>query len=155
MWGLEHTAMATAFAGLAAWLIIGRNWSWLWAALLSQVTFWVACTPYLMGGPKYLIGLNLCLDVVAAGVFVDWGRKLGRQHCGGVVHIWLAVLFVIAASVDVIQLLYLLPFYVITQEGIHYTALLIIGGRAYVRGLDGTRRHSRYRGDIKSGGRVV
>lgn len=155
MWGVEHTLMAIAFGGFALWFALGRNWSWLMAAIISQIPFWAGSVPYIANGVHYVVGVNMCLNLVAAGLFVEWGHKLQLQGRGGVVHIWLSGLFLAAASVDVLQLVYPMGLYVLTQELIHYLALVAIGGRAYVRGLDGAHRNNRDRTTPKAGGRLV
>ena len=155
MWGVEHTIMAIAFGGFALWFAWRRNWSWLLAAILSQIPFWAGSVPYIANGVSYVVGLNMCLNLVAAAMFVEWGHKLQLQGRGGVVHIWLSAIFVAAAAVDVLQVVYPMPFYVITQELLHYLALIAIGGRAYVRGLDGAHRYNRNRSNTQAGGRLV
>lgn len=155
MWWAEQAIMASVFACFALWFALGRNWSWLLAATLSQIPFWAGVVPYLVSGEDFSIGVNMCVNLMAAGLFVEWGHKLQLQGRGGVVHIWLSGLFLAAASVDVLQLVYPMGLYVLTQELIHYLALVAIGGRAYVRGLDGAHRNSRDRSDPKAGGRLV
>ena len=147
--------MASAFGCFALFFAWKRNWLWLGAAALSQVPFGVGSSPYLVSGVNYVVGINMCLNLVAAGLFVEWGHKLQLQGRGGVVHVWLSGLFLVVASVDVLQLLYQIPLYVITQELLHYMALITIGGRAYVRGLDGSHRNNSNRSDSKESGRLV
>ena len=147
--------MAIAFGGFALWFAWRRNWSWLGAAALSQVPFWAGLAAYMASGDKNPVGINLALNLFAAGVFIEWGHKLQLAGRGGVVHVWLSGVFLIACTIDILQVVSPIHIYVLLQEGIHYLALIIIGGRAYVRGLDGNRRHSRNTLDTKAGGGLV
>lgn len=155
MWGIEHTAMAISAACFALWFTWKANWSWLGAAMLSQVPFWMAVAAYFISGEKTPTDMNMCLNLIAASLFVIWGKQLQRAGRGGVVHIWLCIIFLVGASIDVAHLLHEFDGYILAQEVTHYLALLTIGGRAHVIGLDGNRRCGGHRGDAgKSGGLV-
>lgn len=147
--------MGVVFLCFAAYLAKGRNFLWLGAAALSQVPFWAGLLAFLYNANTAPVELNLAINLAVAGLFIEWGHKLQDQSRGGIVHIWLGVVFVAAASIDVIQLLYEFPLYILAQEVIHYLALIAIGGRAYVRGLDGSHRSNSHRPDSSPGGRMV
>lgn len=147
--------MGLVAAGFAVWFISRKNWVWLLAAIATQVPYWGGWVAFLVTGDPAPVGVNMCLNLVAAAAFVEWGHRLAIQGRGGVIHIWLAVVFTGAASIDVIQSVHEMPLYVLTQEVIHYIALIIIGGRAYVRGLDGSHRNRGNGGDLSSRGGVV
>ena len=147
--------MAVAFGGFALFFAWGRNWSWLGAAALSQVPFWSGLVAYVAAGDKDPAGLNLALNMMAAGIFIHWGDKLQYAGRGGVVHVWLCIIFMAACTLDILQVVYPVSFYVLLQEGVHYLALITIGGRAYVRGRDGNRRNNRGAFDSKEGGGLV
>lgn len=152
MWGIEHTAMATTAGCFALWLTVKVNWSWLGAALLSQVPFWLGSAYYWHTGDKTPLNVNLALNLLVASAFVGWGTRLQSNGRGGIVHIWVCLIFLLACSIDVLQVVYPVPFYMLAQEAVHYMALIAIGGRAYVRGLDGRQRHHRnLSGSGKSG----
>jgi hypothetical protein len=51
---------------------------------------------------------------------------------GGIVPIWLCVIFLIMASLDVVFLLKQFPSYFVAQEILHYLALITVGARTYV-----------------------
>lgn len=155
MWWAEHAIMGAVFLCFAAYLAKGRNFLWLGAAALSQVPFWAGLLAFLYSANSNPVEINLAINLAVAGLFTEWGHKLQVQSRGGVVHIWIGVVFVAAASIDVIQLLYEFPLYVLAQEVIHYLALVVIGGRAYVRGLDGSHRSNSHRPDSAQGGRMV
>ena len=155
MWGVEHTLMATAVGCLTLWLAWKRNWTWLGSAALSQVPFWVGLAAYMVLGDKSPVGINMCVNLLSACLFVLWAERLKARSCGGVVHVWLCLIFVAAGSVDVLQLVYEFSGYMLKQELFHYLALFTIGGRAYVRRLDGTNRNSRNRSDIEPGRGLV
>lgn len=139
MWGVEHTIMAMAFAGLSAYLIWRRNWIWLAAAAISQVPFWAGLGAYLIEGDRSPVVANAVFNVMVAGCFATIAERLQERGRGGIVHIWLCVLFLLMCSLDVIQIVAPFSLYVIAQEALHYVALLVIGGRAYVRRIDGNR----------------
>lgn len=133
MWGIEHTAMIIAFAGLAAGLAFNRQWSWLFIASLSQIPFWggyVADAIYSNPSPSTV---NIILNVMVAGAFATIAEKLQALRRGGIVCIWLCILFLIMASVDVVHLIAPFDSYFSMQEFLHYLALLVIGGRVYVK----------------------
>jgi hypothetical protein len=73
--------------------------------------------------------LNICV-AGAFATFAEWLQSKGR---GGIVPIWLCVMFLIMASLDVVFLLTPFPSYFVTQEFLHYVALITIGARTYVR----------------------
>lgn len=147
--------MAIVFGGFALWFAWGRNWSWVGAAALSQVPFWGGMLAFMVSGDTDPVGINLALNLFTAGVFIEWGHKLQIDGRGGVVHVWLSGIFLIACTVDILQVVYPTSIYVLLQEGIHYLALITIGGRAYVRGLDGNRRNNRDSLSSKAGGGLV
>lgn len=155
MWWAEHAVMATVFGGFALWFLWNRNYSWLGAAALSQVPFWGGMLAFMATSDTNPVGVNLALNLMVAGIFIEWGHKLQIAGRGGVVHVWLCSVFLIACTLDILQVVYSFPNYVLLQEVIHYLALITIGGRAYVRGFDGNRRHSRDTFDPKAGGGLV
>lgn len=155
MWWAEHAIMATVFGGFALWFLWKRNYSWLGAAALSQVPFWGGMLAFMATNDTDPVGVNLALNLMVAGIFIHWADRLQVARRGGVVHVWLCVIFVAAGTIDIAQVVYSFPNYVLLQEVIHYLALIAIGGRAYVRGFDGNRRHSRNTLDPKAGGGLV
>lgn len=155
MWGVEHTAMAISASCFVLWFIAKANWSWLGAALLSQFPFWGGFAYSWMNADDAPVNINLSLNLMVAGAFVWWAEWLQKQDRGGIVHIWVCLVFTMACSVDVLQVMSPVSFYQIAQGAVHYMALFVIGGRAYVRGIDGNHRHNRnLRGSGKSGGLV-
>lgn len=155
MWGVEHTAMAIVAGCFAIFFMWTGNRSWLGAALLSQVPFWGGSAVYWITGDTTPVEINLALNLTVAATFIEWGHRLQSQNRGGVVHVWLSIIFLFAVSLDVIQLLHESYFYMQSQELLHYLALVTIGGRAYVVRIDGSRRYLRNRADSKKSGRLV
>jgi len=152
MWWFEHAIMGAVFAAFAAFLLHRRNYLWLGAAGLSQVPFWCGLGAYLATGDRTPVEMNLALNLIAAGMFVEWGHRLRDKKSGGVVHIWLGLLFIFAASLDILQVVSRYPGYVLSQELVHYTAFLLIGGRAYVRKLDGSHGRDSHSFRSQTGG---
>lgn len=140
MWGPEHTVMLVIFTALGAYLASRRNWVWLTAAALSQVPFWAGLGAYLIDGDNAPAVTNSIFNVMVAGVFATIAERLQARGKGGIVHIWLCVLFLLVCSLDVIQIIEPFDLYVIAQEALHYVALVVIWGRAYVRRIDGNHR---------------
>lgn len=155
MWWAEHVLMGLTFCGFAAWFLWGRNFLWLGAATLSQLPFWLGLAAFVFLGQRAPVEINMASNLIIAAIFIDWGHSLQRKNKGGIVQIWLCRIFVAAASFDVLQLLYPVPFYILAQELIHYCALAVIGGRAYVRRIDGRHRHHGNSRSSKKGGRLV
>ncbi len=155
MWGAEHTIMALVATCFAAWFLWGRNFLWLGAATLSQLPFWFGLAAFVFLGRQTPVEINMASNLIVAAIFIDWGHSLQRKNKGGIVQIWLCRIFVAAASFDVLQLLYPVPFYILTQELIHYCALAVIGGRAYVRRIDGRNGYYSDSRSSKKGGRLV
>lgn len=142
MWWTEHAIMAMVFLILCGHLAIKGDWSWLLAAALSQVPFWAGTFAFLAFGDQSPVPINAIFNVMVAGCFATIAERLQAQGRGGIVHIWLCVLFLLMCSFDVIQIIAPFDLYVITQEMLHYGALLVIGGRAYVKR---TNRNSDHR----------
>ena len=155
MWGVEHTLMASAFGCLALWVAWKRNWVWLGAAAMSQVPFWAGLAAYMAIGDKDPVGINMALNLFVAGAFIEWSHKLQLAGRGGIVHVWLCAIFLFGCTIDILQVVFPTHIYVLLQEVIHYLALITIGGRAYVRGFDGNRRHSRDTLGTKADGGLV
>ena len=133
MWGVEHAAMLAAFSLLAAWLAYNRRWEWLAVAAVSQVPFWGGYVADYVANDPSPAGLNIILNICAAGAFATFAEWLQSRGRGGIVPIWLCVIFLIMASLDVVFLLKQFPSYFVTQELLHYVALITIGARIYVR----------------------
>lgn len=140
MWWIEHAIMGVVFLGLGGYLAIRRNWIWLTAAALSQIPFWAGLGAFLIEGQSAPVVINAIFNVMIAGCFAHIAERLQAQRKGGIVHIWLCVLFLLMCSLDVIQIVAPFDLYVIAQEALHYVALLVIGGRAYVKRIDGNHR---------------
>ncbi len=155
MWGVEHTAMAIVAGGLCLWFAARRNWSWLGAALLSQVPFWCGTSVYWISGNDAPANVNMALNLIVAGAFSSWAHRLQESGLGGIVHIWVCLVFLGACSLDVVQSIAPFSWYIVGQEAAHYLALIVIGGRAYVRGLDGVHRDLRDSRNSPQGGRLV
>jgi hypothetical protein len=155
MWGFEHTAMAAVFAMFSAFLVYRRNYLWLGATVLSQVPFWCGFGAYMVSGDPSPVDMNLAVNLIAAGVFVEWGHKLQGRNSGGVVHIWLGKLFIFAGVLDILQVVFEYPGYILSQELVHYSAFILIGGRAYVRKFDGSHRRDRDSLRSSTGGGLV
>ena len=147
--------MAIAASCFALWLLVRRNFSWLMAAIISQVPFWVGLAAYIATGDKSPAEINIAMNLVAASVFSEWGHSLQAQRRGGVVHMWLCAVFVAAGLFDLAQLVYPTDSYTFAQELIHYAALAVIGGRAYVVGFDGYHRSRRDSSDHSANGGMV
>lgn len=147
--------MAVSFACFALWFLWKRNYSWLGAVVISQVPFWFGLTAFMVTGEREPASLNLAANLMVAGAFIHLGEMLRASGRGGVVHVWLCLLFLVAATIDILQVVYPIPIYVLSQEIMHYLALMIIGGRAYVRVLDGNRRNSRSTFNSGKGGGLV
>lgn len=152
MWWIEHAIMGAAFAAFSTFLLCRRNYLWAGAATLSQAPFWAGLAAYLVSGDPSPVEMNLAVNLIAAGLFVEWGHRLRDKKSGGVVHIWLGLLFIFAASLDILQVVSRYPGYVLGQELVHYTAFILIGGRAYVRKLDGSHRRGRDSFRFETGG---
>lgn len=133
--------MGAVFAALSGYLAYRRNWLWLWAAALSQVPFWAGLAAFLVQGESAPVVINAIFNVMVAGCFATIAERLQAKGKGGIVHIWLCVLFLLMSSLDVIQIVAPFELYVVAQEALHYGALLVIGGRAYVKRIDGNRDH--------------
>ena len=155
MWGLEHTVMALAAGGFCLWFAAKRNWSWLGAALLSQVPFWAASATYFVTGDNTPVNINMAFNLGVAAAFSEWAHRLQKSQRGGIVHVWVCLIFLGACSIDVIQAIAPFSWYMAAQEAAHYLALLAIGGRAYVRGIDGAHRHMRDLRRSNKGGKLV
>lgn len=155
MWGVEHTAMLAAFAAFLWWLLHHENYSWSVAALLSQIPFWGGFLAYIVTGDKDPASVNIILNIFAAGLFIEMAGRLQERGKGGIVHAWLCLVFILACTLDVIHLILPVPFYTLAQEVLHYVALVVIGGRAYVQRYDGYRRHRRDTRGSNKGGTLV
>jgi len=155
MWGLEHAAMAIAAFVSIAWFAIGRNWNWLRAAILSQVPFWLGALAYFLSGDAHPTEVNLCANLMLAAIFYEQAKRLQRICRGGIIQIWLCLIFLVASSFDVVNLLLPFGLYMWVQEIAHYSALMVIGGRAYVRVIDGNHRNRRDYNDPKRRGKLV
>jgi hypothetical protein len=136
MWGVEHVAMLAAFSLLVAWLAYNRRWEWLAVAVISQAPFWGGYMADAVASDPSPASINIILNICAAGAFATFAEWLQSKGRGGIVPIWLCVIFLIMASLDVVFLLKQFPSYFVTQELLHYVALLTIGGRTFV-----TRSH--------------
>ena len=154
-WGVEHTAMAGVFAVFWLWLAYKGNWSWLGAAALSQAPFWGGYAAFMLTGNPEPTEVNLFLNLAVAGIFIEWGHRLQIDGNGGIVHVWLAKIFLASCVIDLLQVVYPTPYYVLSQELMHYLALATIGGRAYVRGRDRGRGIGWRGGSNRKGGRLV
>ncbi len=141
MWWAEHAVMGAVFLCLGGYLSIRRNWIWLTAAALSQVPFWAGMGAFLIEGDSAPVVINAIFNVMVAGCFATIAERLQGKGKGGIVHIWLCVLFLLMCSLDVIQIIAPFDLYVIAQEALHYVALMVIGGRAYVKRIDGNHRN--------------
>lgn len=134
--------MASAFGVFALWFLLRGNYSWLGAAILSQVPFWVGMLAFLASTDAQPVHVNAITNLMAAGAFAHWAERLQNNNRGGIVHIWLCILFLVMCSMDALQMIAPFSLYVLSQEIAHYLALFIIGGRAYVKRFDGLRRNS-------------
>ncbi len=155
MWGFEHTAMMTVAAAFSWWLFHSRNYSWAMAVFLSQIPFWGGLAAYMLTGTSDPASVNAILNIFAAGIFIELATRLQQSGKGGIVHVWLCLVFTLACTLDVMHLIVPLPFYFIAQEALHYVALLVIGGRAYVQRYDGYRRYRRNIRGSDEGGSLV
>jgi hypothetical protein len=133
MWGVEHVAMLAAFSLLVAWLAYNRRWEWLAVAVISQAPFWGGYMADAVASDPSPASINIILNICAAGAFATFAEWLQSKGRGGIVPIWLCVIFLIMASLDVVFLLKQFPSYFVTQELLHYVALITIGARTYVR----------------------
>lgn len=152
MWSGEHVVMAFVAVAMASWFLVKRNRNMFTALALSQVPFWVgsAVAFYFVIDQPAMI--NLAVNLTVAGLFIDWADRKGED---GLVFIWLGIAFLIASSLDVLQVVHPTAFYVLEQELIHYSAFLIIGGRMHVERIDRHFRGGRNRSGSKDGGDVV
>jgi hypothetical protein len=132
MWGAEHVAMLAAFSLLAAWLAYNRRWEWLAVAAISQVPFWGGYMADAVASDPSPASINIILNICAAGAFATFAEWLQSKGRGGIVPIWLCVIFLIMASLDVVFLLKQFPSYFVAQEILHYLALITVGARTYV-----------------------
>lgn len=147
MWWAEHAAMGLVFAGLSAYLAYKGRWIWLCAAALSQLPFWAGLVAFLVEGEAAPVVINAIFNVMVAGCFATIAERLQADGRGGIVHIWLCVLFLLMCSLDLIQIIAPFKFYIEAQEALHYGALLVIGGRAYVKRIDGSSNHRLHSSD--------
>ena len=134
MWGLEHISMLVSFVLLSVWLACNRRWLCLIVALLTQLPFWAGSYISIDVGNASPANLNIILNVTLAGIVVSLAEKLQKQGQESTSLIWICVLFLILTSTDVWQLIAPFNVYFIVQEVVHYLALIVVGGRAYVNG---------------------
>lgn len=155
MWGVEHSIMAFVAGCLALFLLGARNWLWLGAVLLSQVPFWVGLIAYSITGDKNPVNINLAFNLMVASSFMSWADRLQRKHAGGIVQVRVCLTFLLAGGIDITMMVHPVEYYTYMQEFVHYLALILIGGRAYVVRYDGLGRSVRNRPDSKAGGDLV
>lgn len=155
MWGVEHSIMAVVAGCFALWFTITKNWLWLGAVALSQVPFWVGFLAYSLTGDNAPININLAFNLIVASSFFRWADRLQKNGLGGIVQVRICLIFLLGAAIDVTAIIYPSDYYIGMQEGVHYLALITIGGRAYVVRHDGLWRYSRNRANPKEGGGLV
>lgn len=151
-WWLEHAAMAAAFTAFAAVLAWRGHWSWLGAAALSQAPFWGGFLAFLATGEVAPAQANAIFNLIVAAAFAQFAEWLQVNGRKGIVQIWLCVLFLLMATIDGIYLVISFWWYVIVQEALHYIALLVIGGRAYVWRIDRRNNQRSNISDTETGG---
>ncbi|MDC0657038.1 hypothetical protein N6L27_03410 [Leisingera sp. SS27] len=147
--------MAVVAGCFCLWFACRRNWSWFGAALLSQAPFWGGTLAFLVTGNLTPVNVNLALNLAVAAIFIDWAQRLQKRNSGGIVHVWICLIFLGASTMDVMQVLAPASWYMTAQEAAHYLALIAIGGRAYVRGIDGAHRNLRDSRNSSQGGKLV
>jgi len=130
MWGMEYSLMLF-IAGLTVFFLALRsNWVSVGAALLSQVPFWIGFLFYIFSGEKSPVLINISSGLLVSSLFVTMANRSdsGRD----IMFIALAIVCLVAVSLDVIMLLVPFQSYMLANETLHYLQLIIIGGGMYV-----------------------
>lgn len=132
MWGIEHSLMLFIAGLMVLFFALKANWVSVGAILLSQIPFWIGFLFYLFSGDKSPVLINIASGLVISSLFVTMATRSESDSGRDIMFITLALVCLIAVSLDVIMLLMPFPLYVLVNEAIHYLQLIIIGGGMYV-----------------------
>ena len=77
--------------------------SWFIAAAVSQVPFWGGSIAYFATGNATPVEVNITLNLIVAGILIDHADRLQKSGRGGIIHVWLCLIFVLSGALDVLQ----------------------------------------------------
>lgn len=132
MWGIEHSLMLFIAGLMVLFLALKSNWVSVGAILLSQIPFWIGFLFYLFSGEKSPVLINISSGLLISSLFVTMATRSKSDSGRDIMFIALALVCLIAVSLDVIMLLMPFPLYMLANEALHYLQLIIIGGGMYV-----------------------